>query len=400
MTGVPIGLPAPGAHGGDGARVAAALGIAVDAVLDLSASLNPVAADPGPIVARHLAALGRYPNADRATAALAETMGVDRDRLLLTNGGAEAIALVGRLLGGTVDEPDFSLYPRGPVPGSGRYRPTSPHPSPLLPGTGVPTADRDGPAAGRSQPSTGGRQRSIETPEPPTDHDRPAAGHRGLAADQPRAGGGPDGGPDGPASPGEAGAADPPRWRSNPHSPSGVLAAPGEHAGVWDEAFWPQATGTWTRGDHRHGSVVVGSLTKLLACPGLRIGYLLAPASDAGDRLLAAARAAQPGWSVGGLACEALPDLLATVDLAGWHHELGCLRRELVDLLAAFGWAGQAADAPWVLVPDAGDLRARLAPHGIVVRDCTSFGLPGTVRIAVPSDEDRRRLGAALGAIS
>ncbi|QXC59199.1 aminotransferase class I/II-fold pyridoxal phosphate-dependent enzyme [Aquihabitans sp. G128] len=290
-------------------------------MLDLSASLNPCAAATGPIVAGHLGALGRYPDPTRATAALAEAMGVDRDRLLLTNGGAEAIALVGALLGGTVDEPDFSLYPRGPATSTALAAPA-----------GTTTT--------------------------------------------------------------------PPRWRSNPHSPSGVLAAPDDVAGVWDEAFWAMATGTWTRGDHRSGSVVVGSLTKLLACPGLRIGYLLAPESDLGDRLLAAARAAQPGWSVGGLACEALPDLLATVDLDGWHHELGCLRRELVDLLAAFGWRSEAADGPWVLVPDAADLRDRLAPHGIVVRDCTSFGLAGTVRIAVPSDADRPRLGAALGAIS
>ena len=41
---------------------------------------------------------------------------VDPDRLLLTNGGAEAIALVGAELGGRVEEPDFALYPRGGGP--------------------------------------------------------------------------------------------------------------------------------------------------------------------------------------------------------------------------------------------------------------------------------------------
>ena len=43
---------------------------------------------------------------------------------------------------------------------------------------------------------------------------------------------------------------------------------------VWDEAFYPLATGEWTQGDE--DTVVVGSLTKLFACPGLRIGYVLA----------------------------------------------------------------------------------------------------------------------------
>jgi histidinol-phosphate/aromatic aminotransferase/cobyric acid decarboxylase-like protein len=42
--------------------------------------------------------------------------------------------------------------------------------------------------------------------------------------------------------------------------------------------------------------------------------------------------------------------------------------------------------------PCAADLRDHLASaHGILVRDCTSFGLPGHVRIAarVPSENDR-----------
>ena len=354
----PIALPSPGAHGGDGARVGAALGIDVADVLDLSASLNPAAPDPGPILARHLDALGRYPDPARATAALAERLGVDAECLLLTNGGAEAIALVGTILGGTVDEPDFSLYPRtGP--------PRSEH---GIERRGTPPV---------SEPLAGADPTVPSTP--------PGAGGPSLAQHRRT-----------PTGLFDA----PPRWRSNPHSPSGLLADTADTAGVWDEAFWPMATGTWTRGDHRNDSVVVGSLTKLLACPGLRVGYLLAPESDEGERLLAAARTAQPGWSVGGLVCEGLPDLLDTVDLPAWSHEIGCLRLELVDLLGAFGHQAEAADAPWVLVPDAGDLRDRLAPHGIVVRDCTSFGLPGTVRIAVPSDQDRPRLGAALGAIS
>ena len=60
-------------------------------------------------------------------------------------------------------------------------------------------------------------------------------------------------------------------------------------AAVWDEAFYPLATGTWTRADT--GTVVVGSLTKVFACPGLRAGYVVAPES-----LCAAfAKAAQTG---------------------------------------------------------------------------------------------------------
>jgi len=35
---------------------------------------------------------------------------------------------------------------------------------------------------------------------------------------------------------------------------------------------------------------------------------------------------------------------------------------------------------------DAPGLREALAPHGVIVRDCANFGLPGVVRIAVPND--------------
>jgi histidinol-phosphate/aromatic aminotransferase/cobyric acid decarboxylase-like protein len=285
-------------HGGDGARLAAALGLDPASVLDLSASLCPVAPDPAKAVRAHLDGLGRYPDPTRAAAGLAEVMGVDPSHLLLTNGGAEAIALTGAVLGGSVEEPDFSLYPR-------------------------------------------------------------------------------DGGA---------------RWRSNPNNPLGTLASPDERAGVWDEAFWPLATGRWTRGDHLQGAVVVGSLTKLLACPGLRLGYVLC----ADPSLLGRIRDLQPAWAVNGLAVDALPDLLAPVDLPAWAGRTAALRGRLVGLLAGHGLAVRAGAGPWVLVERSGTLRAGLLRHGIVVRDCASFGLPGTVRIAVPREESFPRLQRAL----
>ena len=49
-------------HGGDGRAVALQLGIDPSELLDLSASLNPVAPDPRPVVARHLDSLLTYPD--------------------------------------------------------------------------------------------------------------------------------------------------------------------------------------------------------------------------------------------------------------------------------------------------------------------------------------------------
>ncbi len=286
------------AHGGNGARLAAELGIDPASILDLSASLCPVAPDPTGVLRTHLDAIGRYPDPSRAAAALAEAMGVEPEHLVLTNGGAEAIALIGSILGGAVDEPDFSLYPRT----------------------------------------------------------------RG------------------------------PRWRSNPNNPLGTLAPADAAAGVWDEAFWPIASGTWTRGDHLKGSVVVGSLTKLLACPGLRLGYVL----SADDRLVHQVRRIQPEWSVNGLAAAALPDLLRPVDLRAWARQTAALRGQLADLLRSHGLCVIADEGPWVLVGQSGTLRASLLSHGIVVRDCASFGLEGTVRVAIPRHDQFPRLERAL----
>ena len=295
-------VPASGAHGGDGPAVARALGVDVGDLLDLSQSLNPFAPDPRPVVARHLDQIGRYPDDRPATLALAATMGVDPGRLLLTNGGAEAIALVAAGLGrGWVDEPDFALYRRS----LGELDPTGP------------------------------------------------------------------------------------RFRSNPHNPTGLLAPATERAAVWDEAFFPLATGQWTRGDA--DSVVVGSLTKLLACPGLRVGYVLAADVALIERL----RVRQPRWSVNGLACGALPELLDAVDLPAWSNRLATARADLVGRLGQHGLTARASDAAWVLV-DAPDLRAKLAPRGVLIRDCTSFGLPGVVRIAVPDSAGLARLITAL----
>jgi histidinol-phosphate/aromatic aminotransferase/cobyric acid decarboxylase-like protein len=183
-----------------------------------------------------------------------------------------------------------------------------------------------------------------------------------------------------------------PLWRSNPHNPTGRLAHADQHAAVWDEAFYALAAGAWTRGDA--DAVVVGSLTKLLACPGLRIGYVLVPADQLS--MLARCQRRQPTWAVNSLALAALPDLLAPVDLTAWAVRIRALRDQLMVVLRDHGLAPEPSDANWVLVAAQG-LRARLAPHGIVVRDCTSFGLPDMVRIAVPPEHGLERLDRALG---
>jgi histidinol-phosphate/aromatic aminotransferase/cobyric acid decarboxylase-like protein len=295
-------LPAPGPHGGDGERIARALGLDPGALLDLSASLNPVAPDVVSLAGSHLGSLRRYPDAAVARRLLAETIGIGSERLLLTNGGAEAISLLGQLIGGRVEEPEFSLHPRGAAPA--------------------------------------------------------------------------------------------PLWRSNPHNPTGLLAGPEERADVWDEAFFPLATGRWSRHDPA-AVAVVGSLTKLFACPGLRFGYVIAEPD-----LIRQLEARQPQWAVGGLELALLPELLAQADLIGWSEKIAVLRTQLVALLTRHGVTSHPSDANFLLCDAPPGFRDKLLGQGIVVRDCTSFGLPDQVRLAVPDYEGIERLSAALDALT
>lgn len=183
-----------------------------------------------------------------------------------------------------------------------------------------------------------------------------------------------------------------PRWRSNPHNPTGRLAGPDEQAEVWDEAFYPLATGRWSRGDDR-AVAVVGSLTKLYACPGLRLGYVIA-----GPGLIAELADHQAHWSVGGLATALVPVFLELTDLPRWCREIGSLRGELCALLERHGLDPQPSQANFVLCPVPTGFREELLLQGVIVRDCTSFGLPDHVRIAVPDEEGLVRLAAALEA--
>ncbi len=291
-------------HGGDVEAAARAMGIDSAGICDLSASLNPVAPDVADLVRHHADRIARYPETTVATFALAGAIGVDPDRLVLTNGGSEAIALVALLHpAGWVEDPEFSLY------------------------------------------------------------------RRHLLRVQPGA----------------------PRWRSNPSNPLGTLAEPTDHAQVWDEAFYPLATGSWTRGDDRAWRL--GSLTKVWSCPGLRLGYLIAPDPEAA----ADVRAVQPAWSVNGLALAVLEPLLAATDLAAWAAEITRRRAAMVAELRGRGLGVVDTRANWVLLRGPA-WRERLLAHRVLVRDCTSFGLPDLARVAVPDDAGLERLLWAIDA--
>ena len=307
-------------HGGNGSAIASQLGLHPDDMIDLSASVNPFSPNVEAMAASALPSLRIYPDPTDATLRTASELGVEPDRVVLTNGGAEAIALVAHYLkrGATVG-PEFSLYDR--------------HLSPFRPSTPLEhTLDYKDNAA--TSPATAG-----------THTDRSF------------------------------------RWRSNPNNPLGHLAADTDEALVWDEAFYPLATGCWTRGDDR--SWRVGSFTKVWGCPGLRLGYVIAPTSEEAQAIAAL----QPRWSVNGLALELLPQLFAVTQLDDWAQKISDLRRGFANDLTSLGYKVTESDANWVLIQDSEPLDTLTAPFGLVLRNCANFGLEGTFRVALPTPD-------------
>ncbi len=194
----------------------------------------------------------------------------------------------------------------------------------------------------------------------------------------------------------------------NPNNPTGnldradqvaSLARPGRVL-VVDEAFMEftegEAESLAGRGE-LPGLVVVRSLTKLWALPGVRAGYLLC-APD----LAATLRAARQPWSVNNVACAALAACAGDRTTASRVAErVAAAREELVRALGRLPgvrvWPS-AANFLLLQVPAGPAVRSGLAERGIAVRPADSFpGLgPDYVRVAVRSPEDNRRLATTL----
>lgn len=193
----------------------------------------------------------------------------------------------------------------------------------------------------------------------------------------------------------------------NPASPSGTLdpasallalRRPGRVL-VVDEAFMDLVPGEAATlvGERLDDVIVVRSVTKALAIPGLRAGYAVAPAALA-RRL----REVRPPWSANALALAALaaaarqPDALAAIaERATAERE--DLERRLAAVVGVRTWPSSAnfcllevADGPAVL--------AALRGQGIAVRAAASFpGLgPGDLRVTARTPPENERLVAAL----
>jgi histidinol-phosphate aminotransferase len=174
----------------------------------------------------------------------------------------------------------------------------------------------------------------------------------------------------------------------NPTNPTAVLH-PREHilrlrrpgrVVVVDEAFADAVPGEpeSLAGEPLSDVLVVRSLTKTWALPGLRVGYALGP-----PELLSQLTATRPHWPLGTLQLEALiacNDSLSVEEAEEEAAHLATMRAEMVYGLTLAGARVVDGSAPFVLfeVPDAELVRKRLAEKKIAVRRCDTFiGLGG-----------------------
>lgn len=196
----------------------------------------------------------------------------------------------------------------------------------------------------------------------------------------------------------------------NPNNPTGdylgqddverIVAAAAPGTVVLDEAyvsFVSNASPSIGLLERWPNLVIVRSMTKDHALTALRLGYALAHPDRA-----ASFRRALPSWNVNGLAQAAGVAALSDVEyMTASVRRVNRAKQQLLRGLQALGLEpiGGAANFVLVDVQDAAAVRGELLRQGLMVRDCTSFGLPGHVRIAVRRPSEQRRLLGALGEV-
>ncbi len=191
-------------------------------------------------------------------------------------------------------------------------------------------------------------------------------------------------------------------WACEPSSPLGQAHSPAlaslHGTVVLDRAYAPlRLSGQPTLGETQRQQLwQLFSPNKALGLTGVRAAFAMAPLGA--EAAVAQLEAMAPSWVLGAhgaamLACWTQPDTQAWLQtslatLAGW-------KQRQTDLLHNAGWTVQRSDTPFFCARppaavEAVRLCVTLRSHGIKLRDATSFGLPGWVRLGVlpPAAQD------------
>ncbi len=193
----------------------------------------------------------------------------------------------------------------------------------------------------------------------------------------------------------------------NPNNPTGkylsrndiekVLDGMGDNLLILDEAYIDFVETTWNPFDltERDNVVVLRSMTKDYGLPGLRLGYMVAR-----KEIIDSLRPALPPWNVNAIAQKVGVAVLEKDEyLRQSLQQVREAKRFLITELAGLGFKVLPSDANYFLVKagNATERRRSLLKEGIMVRDCTSFGLPEYIRISPRTLPECQRFIEVIG---
>jgi histidinol-phosphate aminotransferase len=136
--------------------------------------------------------------------------------------------------------------------------------------------------------------------------------------------------------------------------------------------------------------LILRSLTKIFGLAGLRIGYALAD-----EEIIKTLEKVRPPWNVNSVAQKAaLVSLFEREHIEKAEEEIELAKGYLMKEISKIGGKPISSHGCFFMVKvnDARKLRLALLERGILVRDCTSFGLPNFIRISVRRLSECKRL--------
>ena len=195
----------------------------------------------------------------------------------------------------------------------------------------------------------------------------------------------------------------------NPNNPTGQYLSREEVEGIFDacensllildEAYITFVSQSWSSLDlvSRGNVIIVRSMTKDYALAGLRLGYAVAR-----EEIIDNLHRVRPPWNVNVIAQKAgVIALRNTNYLEACKREVGEAKEFLRTELNRIGLIVVPSQANFFLVKagNAIAFRTALLKHGILVRDCTSFGLPEYVRITPRTIPECQKLVTTIQAL-
>lgn len=197
----------------------------------------------------------------------------------------------------------------------------------------------------------------------------------------------------------------------NPDNPSGILVQKQEilsrlsqydidHILCVDEAFIDLSDPSQSVSDKLEPDLfVLRSLTKSFAIPGIRFGYGI------GDPdLIASMEVMRPPWTVNAFAEKVAISAFSKYDDLEYSRNM--ITREksrLKNIIENYGWSCSNGSANYLLIETyhPSELITNLfLKSGILVRNCSSFDLPTSIRIAIRTIDENNKFIEALEKIS